>query len=80
MSHKKASYSLGLDDSPTSSAAVMEEQSYSCTHSLGHTGPVTASRYHFLLFYGEAIFFCGHKILAESVSVTQLYSNAGILI
>ena len=31
------------DHSPTSSAAVMEQQSYTCTHPLGHTGPVTGS-------------------------------------
>ena len=37
------------DHSPPSSAAVMEEQSYTSTHPLGHTGPVTGSRY---LFFG----------------------------
>jgi len=31
------------DHSPPSSAAVMEECSYTSTHSLGHTGPVTGS-------------------------------------
>ena len=31
------------DHSPPSSAAVMEEYSYTSTHSLGHTGPVTGS-------------------------------------
>ena len=35
------------DRSPPSSAAVMEELSYTSTHPLGHTGPVTGS----LLFY-----------------------------
>ena len=33
------------DHSPPSSAAVMEEYSYTSTHLLGHTGPVTASLY-----------------------------------
>ena len=33
------------DHSPPSSAAVVEEQSYTCTHPLGHTGPVTGSVY-----------------------------------
>ena len=33
------------DHSPHSSAAVMEEYSYTSTHSLGHTGPVTGSLY-----------------------------------
>ena len=31
------------DHSPPSSAAIMEEQSYTSTHPLGHTGPVTGS-------------------------------------
>ena len=31
--------------SPPSSAAVMEEYSYTSTHPLGHTGPVTGSLY-----------------------------------
>jgi len=33
------------DHSPPSSAAVMEEKSYTSTHTLGHTGPVTGSLY-----------------------------------
>ena len=33
------------DHSPLSSAAVMEEQSYTATHPLGHNGPVTGSLY-----------------------------------
>jgi len=33
------------DHSPTSSAAVMEGYSYTCTHTLGHTGPVTGKLY-----------------------------------
>jgi len=37
------------DHSPPSSAAVMEEQSYTSTHPLGHTGPVTGSLYLFFL-------------------------------
>ena len=31
------------DHSPPSSAAVMEEYSYTSTHPLGHTGPVSGS-------------------------------------
>ena len=31
------------DHSPPSSATVMEEYSYTSTHSLGHTGPVMGS-------------------------------------
>ena len=37
------------DHSPPSSAAVMEEQSYTSTHPLGHTGPVTGSLYLLLI-------------------------------
>jgi len=33
------------DHSPPSSAAVMEQQSYTSAHPLGHTGPVTGSLY-----------------------------------
>ena len=33
------------DHSPHSSAAVMEEESYTSTHPLDHTGPVTGSLY-----------------------------------
>ena len=33
------------DHSSPSSAAVMEEYSYTSTHPLGHTGPVTGSLY-----------------------------------
>ena len=37
------------DHSPPSSAAVMEEYSYTSTHPLGHIGPVTGSLYLYLL-------------------------------
>jgi hypothetical protein len=33
------------DHSPSSSAAVMEQYSYTSTHPVGHTGPVTGSLY-----------------------------------
>ena len=36
------------DHSPPSSAAVMEEYSYTSTHPLGHTRPVTGSLYLYL--------------------------------
>ena len=38
------------DHSPPSSAAVMEEQNYTSTHPLGHTGPVTGSLYLYLIY------------------------------
>ena len=37
------------DHSPPSSAVVMEEQSYTSTHPLGHTGPVTRSLYLYVM-------------------------------
>jgi len=37
------------DHSPPSSAAVMEEKSYTSTHSLAHIGPVTGSLYYVLV-------------------------------
>ena len=39
------------DHSPLSSAAVMEEYSYTSTHPLGHTGPVTGSLYLYIYIY-----------------------------
>ena len=36
------------EPSPSSSVAVMEEQSYTSTHLLGSTGPVTGSLYLYL--------------------------------
>ena len=44
------------DHSPTSSAAVMEEYSYTSTHPLGHTGPVTGSLYIYLFFFTKYIY------------------------
>jgi len=41
------------DHSPPSSAAVMEQYSYTSTHPLGHTGPVTGSLYP-LLYVGHS--------------------------
>jgi hypothetical protein len=38
------------DHSPPSSAAIMEEQSYTSTHPLGHTGPVTRYFYHIYIY------------------------------
>jgi hypothetical protein len=48
-----------LTTHPPSSAAVMEEYSYTSTHPLGHTGPVTGSLYHylFLILYYHCVTF-----------------------
>ena len=39
------------DHSPSSSAAVTEQYSYTSTHPLGHTGPVAGSLYLYLFIY-----------------------------
>jgi len=52
-----------VDHSPPSSAAVMEEYSYTSTHHLGHTGPATGSLYLFLLEvrYLTVLHLCDRK-------------------
>jgi len=45
LSRGKARSGRAADHSPPSSAAVMEEYSYTSTHRLGHTGPGTGSLY-----------------------------------
>jgi hypothetical protein len=45
------------DHSPPSSAEVMEEYSYTSTHPLGHTGPVTGLLYLYLLYVLRAPVF-----------------------
>jgi len=45
LSRGKERMGRATDHSPSSSAVVMEEKSYACTHPLGHTGPVTGSLY-----------------------------------
>jgi hypothetical protein len=42
------------DHSPPSSAEIMEEYSYNCTHPLGHTGPVTGLLYLLHVYCGDA--------------------------
>jgi len=53
----KARPGRATDHSPPSSAAVMEEQSYNSTHSLGPTVSVTESLYIF--------FFCVHFVVFD---------------
>jgi hypothetical protein len=45
LSRGKVRLGRAADHSPPSSAEVMEEYSYTSTHPLGHTGPVTGSLY-----------------------------------
>ena len=49
------------DHSPPSSAAVMEEYSYTSTHPLGHTGPVTGSLYVLHVFTARYELFKYHR-------------------
>ena len=61
------------DHSPPSSAAVMEEYSYTSTHPLGHIGPVTGSVY---LFY-SIIFavFNKHVCTIRIIHCFTIYQN-----
>jgi len=54
------------DHSPPSSAAVMEEQNYTFTHPLGHTGPVTGSLY---LYFTNIV-----NLVALLISAITVYS------
>ena len=57
------------DHSPPSSAAVMEEYSYTSTHPLGHTVHVTGSLY---LFH-YSMMYCNTIVLTIACSIQ--YSN-----
>ena len=52
------------DHLPPSSAAVMEEQSYTSSHPLGHTGPVTRSLYLYII--------CSRNFFPENCAVYEL--------
>ena len=65
------------DHSPASSAAVMEEYSYTSTHPLGHTGPVTGKLYLYL-----TVNLSQHKrmnsvkiVTPSQVHITSKYKN-----
>ena len=51
------------DHSPSSSAAVMEEYSYTSTHPLGHTGPVTGSLYVLIVVDASSTVIICHGLL-----------------
>jgi len=51
------------DHSPPSSTVIMEEYSCTCTHPLGHIGPVTGSLYLFF-FTINFIFLCSYLHLS----------------
>ena len=53
------------DHSPPSSAAVMEDQSYTSTYPVGHTGPVTGSLY--LLPFYQCIIVVDNKYVVLSI-------------
>jgi len=56
------------DHWPPSSAAVMEEYSYTSTHPLGQTGPVTGSLYLYLfLFFSPQLWFQLHYNIVTSL-------------
>ena len=75
------------DHSPPPSAAVMEQYSYTSTHPLGHTGPVTGSLYLFFNFIwvllNDAIsslhyVFCNNTMISERVRMTVFAVGKGI--
>jgi len=47
-----------LTTHPPSSAVVMEQYSYTSTHPLGHTGPVTGSLYLYYYYYYYYYYYC----------------------
>ena len=67
------------DHSPPSSAAVMEEQSYTSTHPLGHTGPVTGSLYPYLFTFPYLFLYRSKEFLpvrffiSHSICITVVF-------
>ena len=59
------------DHSPPSSVTVMEEQSYTSTHLLGHTGPVTGSLY--LYQYITKLKKCIFSLLWDAELLTETF-------
>ena len=55
------------DHSPPSSAAVMEELSYTSIHPLGHTGPVTGSLYLYIYIIEKV----SAKVYHEKIAVSR---------
>jgi len=58
------------DHSPPSSAAVIEEQSYTSPHPLGYTGPITGSFYLYLLF--ELLYFRQFSLASIFLTLSSL--------
>ena len=65
------------DHSPPSSAAVVEEYSYTSIHPLGHTGPVTGTLYRYLLlvYVQTAIQHSKNKCLNQSIQLNSSIKN-----
>ena len=60
------------DHSPSSSAAVMEEYSYTSTHPLGHTGPVTRSLYLIYIYiFNNLIILVMKAIFMQNTNKSQ---------
>ena len=67
------------DHSPPSSAAVMEEYSYTSTHPLGHTGPVTGSLYLYLYFNDQCVTFLPITMIPEDGCKAEICRSINIL-
>jgi len=57
------------DHSPPSSAADMEEQSYTSTHPLGHTGPVTGKLIYIYIYTYIYIHICIYIVYSTLLNV-----------
>ena len=60
---------LAADHSHPSSAAVMEEYSYTSTHPLGHTGPVMGSLYLYLFTIHKNVHLFSYHMQTVHVGV-----------
>jgi len=66
------------DHSPPSSAAVMEQYSYTSTHPLGHTGPVTGSLYIYPVLNLKTIFMHLKEMNIKPTGVDSKISNLSV--
>ena len=67
------------DHPPPSSDAVMEEYSYTCTHPLGHTGPVTGSPYLYLVFCSYGLRFEIFMAVTKECSIFRNEMSCGLV-
>ena len=71
--HRKVRPERAADHSPPSSVAVMEQYSYTSTHPLDHTGPVTGSRYLYLYVSNSSCIFAESTLSSLSHFLKLFY-------